>query len=172
MWPFPKSLNNSSCVIGFSNSKSKKTFVRFLFTACTDSVPSHSTTIPSGQCCQTWQAGYRPSSFLPSMIRSISSRNVSRSCLYLNCDPPQSNSGVEGASRISTSGGGEVHRCQANNTKAAVWLRKTAATGFPIAQTDLGEMLFRGHGLNCDPSEARRLLESASEANYPRAKLD
>lgn len=65
-----------------------------------------------------------------------------------------------------------MHRYQANNTKAALWLCKTAATGFPIAQTDLGEMLFRGHGLNCDPSEARRLLESASEANYPRAKLD
>ena len=78
----------------------------------------------------------------------------------------------EGALRISTSGGGEVHRYQANNTKAVVWLRKAAAAGFPIAQTELGEMLFRGHGLNRDPSEARRLLESASEANYPRAKLD
>jgi hypothetical protein len=78
----------------------------------------------------------------------------------------------EGASRISTSGGGKVQRYQSNNTKAVVWLRKAAAAGFPIAQTELGEMLFRGHGIDRDPNEARQLLESASEANYPRAKLD
>ena len=47
-----------------------------------------------------------------------------------------------------------------------------AAAGFPIAQTELGEMLFRGQGIDRDPNKARLLLESASEANYPRAKLD
>jgi hypothetical protein len=78
----------------------------------------------------------------------------------------------EGASRISSSGGSKVQRYQANNTKAVKWLRMAAAAGFPIAQTELGEMLFRGHGINRDPNEARLLLESASEASYPRAKLD
>ncbi len=78
----------------------------------------------------------------------------------------------EGASRISTSGGGKVQRYQANNTKAVKWLRMAAAAGFPIAQTELGEMLFRGQGIDRDPNKARLLLESASEANYPRAKLD
>jgi hypothetical protein len=79
---------------------------------------------------------------------------------------------LEGASRITESGTGKVQRYQANNSKALVWLRMAAKAEFPIAQTELGEMLHRGKGVNRDSKEARRLLASASQANYPRAKLD
>lgn len=47
-----------------------------------------------------------------------------------------------------------------------------AKAGFPIAQVELGEMLYRGKGIDRNSNEARRLLQSASEASYPRAKID
>ncbi len=63
-------------------------------------------------------------------------------------------------------------RYQANNTKAVRWLRQAADAGFPIAQTELGEMLHRGKGIDRDSVQARQLLASAAQAKYPRAKLD
>lgn len=78
----------------------------------------------------------------------------------------------EGTSRITESGTGKVSRYQADNVKAVQWLRMAAKAGFPIAQAELGEMLYRGKGIDRNPNEARRLLKSASEAQYPRAKID
>jgi len=52
------------------------------------------------------------------------------------------------------------------------WLRQAAESGFPIAQTELGEMLHRGKGIDRDSGQARQLLASAAQAKYPRAKLD
>lgn len=59
-----------------------------------------------------------------------------------------------------------------NNTKALVWLRMAAKVEFPIAQTELGEMYFEGKVITRDFAESRKLLQSAAQANYTRAKLD
>ena len=78
----------------------------------------------------------------------------------------------EGISRATESTSSRVMRYQANNTKAVQWLRKAAQAGFPIAQTELGEMLYFGKGVDRNLAEARRQLEQAAMANYPRAHLD
>lgn len=78
----------------------------------------------------------------------------------------------EGLARATDSASGRVMRYQANNTKALQWLRKAAQAGFPIAQTELGEMLYQGKGVDRNLAESRRQLEQAAQANYPRAKLD
>jgi hypothetical protein len=78
----------------------------------------------------------------------------------------------EGLARATDSATGRVMRYQANNNKALQWLRKAAQAGFPIAQTELGEMLYQGEGVDRNLAESRRQLEQAAQANYPRARLD
>lgn len=51
------------------------------------------------------------------------------------------------------------------------WFQKASDAGFPIAQLDLGEMRRRGSGVPKDTVQARRLIEMAAKANYPRAQL-
>ncbi|PJB42533.1 MAG: hypothetical protein CO105_10820 [Comamonadaceae bacterium CG_4_9_14_3_um_filter_60_33] len=79
---------------------------------------------------------------------------------------------LAGSDRAVNTSTGQVMRYQANNTKAVRWLRQAADAGFPIAQTELGEMLHRGKGIDRDSGLARQLLASAAQAKYTRAKLD
>lgn len=79
---------------------------------------------------------------------------------------------LAGSDRAVNTSTGQVMRYQPNNTKAVRWLRQAAEAGFPIAQTELGEMLHRGKGIDRDSGQARQLLASAAQAKYPRAKLD
>jgi len=65
-----------------------------------------------------------------------------------------------------------VLRFKANNTLAWKWLRKAAQAGFPVAQTEIGEMLYQSHGVDRDLGKSREWLTQAAAANYPRAKLD
>lgn len=65
-----------------------------------------------------------------------------------------------------------VTRSQANNTQAVRWLRMAADAGFPVAQTELAEMHFKGHGVDRDLARSRTLLEQAAASGYPRANLD
>lgn len=56
--------------------------------------------------------------------------------------------------------------------KARSWLRKAANAGFAVAQTELAHLYFNGDGVPRDVKEARRLLELAAAAHYPKAKRD
>ncbi len=78
----------------------------------------------------------------------------------------------DGIDRATDPASGKVMRYNANNTRSVQWLRKAADGGFPIAQAELGEMYFRGHGVDRDLAEARRWLTLAARSDYPRAKLD
>lgn len=79
---------------------------------------------------------------------------------------------LAGSDRAVNTSTGQVMRYQPNNTKAVRWLRQAAESGFPIAQTELGEMLHRGKGIDRDSGKALQLLTSAAQAKYPRAMLD
>lgn len=78
----------------------------------------------------------------------------------------------EGVDRISEYGTQRAFRANPNNTKSLQWLRRAAEAGFPMAQVELGEMYYQGHGVDRDLNESARWLELASRARYPRAKLD
>jgi len=77
--------------------------------------------------------------------------------------------GIEGA-RAGNSR--TVLQFKANNTLAWKWLRKAAEAGFPVAQTEIGEMYYQSHGVARDIGKSREWLTQAAAANYPRAKLD
>lgn len=77
-----------------------------------------------------------------------------------------------GTDKLVDAATGGVMRANANNTQALKWLRVAADAGFPIAQTELGEMYFTGHGVDRDIDAARRWLEQAAAAGYPRARID
>jgi len=55
--------------------------------------------------------------------------------------------------------------------EAEKWLRQAARLGFPVAQTELAEMLLKDQAQG-GRAQAVRLLESASQARYPRARID
>jgi len=78
----------------------------------------------------------------------------------------------EGVDRIVESGTNRSFRANPNNTKSIKWLRQAAEAGFPMAQVELGEMYYQGHGVDRDLNESARWLELASRARYPRARLD
>jgi len=78
----------------------------------------------------------------------------------------------EGVDRIVESGSNRSFRATPSNTKSLKWLRQAAEAGFPMAQVELGEMYYQGHGVDRDLNESARWLELASRARYPRAKLD
>lgn len=67
---------------------------------------------------------------------------------------------------------GRTTRHQSSNSKAISWLTKAANGGFPVAQVELGEMYYAGHGVDRDLSMARYWLNKAVQADYPRAKLN
>lgn len=78
----------------------------------------------------------------------------------------------EGADKAVDPTSGRVLRFKANNTKALRWIRKAAEVGFPVAQAELGEMYYSGHGVGRNLDSSRQWLELAAAAEYPRAKLD
>ena len=79
---------------------------------------------------------------------------------------------LAGAAKVTNSGNSSVSRYKSNNTKSLHWLRMAVKSGFPVAQTELGEMHYMGNGVDRNVTESRRLLELAAQASYPRAKLD
>lgn len=78
----------------------------------------------------------------------------------------------DGVSKMTEANTNRVFRLKSNNTLAVKYIKQAANLGFPIAQTELGEMLFTGMGLDKDLGAATQWFERASQANYPRAKID
>jgi uncharacterized caspase-like protein len=78
----------------------------------------------------------------------------------------------EGLKKIVDAHTGKIYRTNNSNKKSIDMLTKAAKLGFPIAQTELGEMLYSGKNVDRNLAEAKKWLELASIANYPRAKLD
>ena len=61
---------------------------------------------------------------------------------------------------------------QDTHARAVAWLRRASNAGFAMPQTELAKIYMSGTGVPRDIDEARRLLELAAAANYPRAKRD
>lgn len=78
----------------------------------------------------------------------------------------------EGIEPVRLAGTGKVARYKANNRLAWKWLKTAAAAGFPVAQAEIGEMYYRGHGTEIDLRESRYWLGQAARTGYPRARLD
>lgn len=78
----------------------------------------------------------------------------------------------EGVDKAVNPVSGQVLRFKSNNTKALHWIRRAAEAGFPVAQAELGEMYYAGHGVDRNLEISRHWLDLAAAANYPRAKLD
>ncbi|HBI70351.1 MAG TPA: hypothetical protein DDZ22_15510, partial [Massilia sp.] len=67
-------------------------------------------------------------------------------------------------------GGSGAERRQAR-AQAKGWFLKAARLGFPVAQTELGEMLYADRTAQ-SREEAIGWLEKAAQARYPRARID
>jgi len=78
----------------------------------------------------------------------------------------------EGIEPAKVSGTAQVVRYNANNGLAWKWLKKAAEAGFPMAQAEIGEMYYQGHGTDIDLRESRYWIGQAARTGYPRAKLD
>jgi hypothetical protein len=78
----------------------------------------------------------------------------------------------EGVDKAVDPSTGKVTRYNASNRKALDWLHKAADAGFPVAQVELGEMYYAGHGVDRDLAESQRWIEKAASVDYTRAKLD
>lgn len=65
----------------------------------------------------------------------------------------------------------QTTRYGASNTKATFWLLRAAKAGFAVAQVELAEMYYTGHGLARDVAKAKVLFSQAAEVRYPRAQL-
>lgn len=78
----------------------------------------------------------------------------------------------DGIEKAAEPASGKIMRYNASNTKALKWLRKAAEAGFPVAQVELGEMHYSGHGVDRDLGESLRWIERAASVDYPRARLD
>jgi uncharacterized caspase-like protein len=78
----------------------------------------------------------------------------------------------EGIEPVRMAGSRQVARHKANNGAAWKWLTQAANAGFPVAQVEIGEMYYSGHGRERDLDRSRHWIETAAQANYPRAKLD
>jgi len=78
----------------------------------------------------------------------------------------------EGVDKAIEPASGKVTRYNANNSKALKWLVQAAEAGFPIAQVELGEMYFAGHGVDRNLDTARYWIEKANRVPYTRARLD
>lgn len=78
----------------------------------------------------------------------------------------------EGLNRVAGRGGGTAYRTGANNTKALQWLARAGKAGFPMAQVELGEMYYQGHGVDRSLQTSIYWLERAAIHRYPRARMD
>lgn len=78
----------------------------------------------------------------------------------------------EGLKKVVDIDTGKVYRANSSNKKSLEMLTKAAQLGFPIAQTELGEMLYLGRYVDKDIEKSKEWFELASEANYTRPKLD
>lgn len=79
----------------------------------------------------------------------------------------------EGTERATVKGNAPgTLRFNTSNVKALKWLRQAAESGFAVAQVELGEMYYTGHGVQRDLAASRKWISHAAQANYPRAKLD
>ena len=65
----------------------------------------------------------------------------------------------------------QITRYGANNSKAVQWLQRAANAGFAVAQVELGEMYYTGHGVPRNIDKAKALFEKTSGTRYPRAQL-
>jgi len=75
-----------------------------------------------------------------------------------------------GLAALQDAGSGGAARRQAR-TQAKGWFLKAARLGFPVAQTELGEMLYADRTAQ-SREEALGWLEKAAQARYPRARID
>lgn len=78
----------------------------------------------------------------------------------------------EGLQRAGNPSSLQVFRYESRNGEALKWLMRAAEAGFPLAQTEIGEMYHQGLGLDRDAGKAMLWLERAAAANYARPKLD
>lgn len=76
----------------------------------------------------------------------------------------------DGVDKMVDTSSDKIFRSNASNLKALPWLTKAAEAGFPVAQVELGEMYATGHGVDRDLVVARRWLEAAARADYPKGK--
>ena len=75
-----------------------------------------------------------------------------------------------GLATMQDAGSGSAERRQAR-AQAKAWFLKAAKLGFPVAQTELGEMLYADRTAQAR-DEAIGWLEKAAQARYPRARID
>lgn len=59
-----------------------------------------------------------------------------------------------------------------SNPKAVKWFRAAANQGYAIAQNELGEMYYKGRGVDMDVPASIRLFEAASKSGYVVAKFN
>ncbi len=83
----------------------------------------------------------------------------------------------EGTDRSALSGAGATGglaslRSNMDNAQALKWLGKAAEQGYPMAQAEIGEMYYRGHGVMRDIDQAIAWTELAARVDYPRAQLN
>lgn len=78
----------------------------------------------------------------------------------------------EGVEKAVEPGSGKITRYNANNSRALKWLLQAAKDGFPVAQVELGEMYYAGHGVDRNLDTSRRWIELANRVPYTRARLD
>lgn len=78
----------------------------------------------------------------------------------------------EGPDRLVEHQSGRTLRTGGNNTEALRWLRMAAEAGFPMAQVELGEMYYQGHGVERDLQTSIHWLERSAAAPYPRARMN
>lgn len=84
----------------------------------------------------------------------------------------------EGIERSTIQGSGRALTSQAtvrggaSNTEALRWLRRAAEAGYPMAQVELGEMYYAGHGVERNLEEATSWMRKAAAHDYPRAKMN
>lgn len=83
----------------------------------------------------------------------------------------------EGTDRSALSGAGATGglaslRSNMDNAQALKWLGKAAEQGYPMAQVEIGEMYYRGHGVMRDIDQAIAWTELAARVDYPRAQLN
>ena len=79
----------------------------------------------------------------------------------------------DGLTKMVDTQSGKVYRTNASNKKGEAMLRMAAEAGFPLAQTILGEMLYKGKNIPRDDAEAEKWLELACRGgNFTRPKLD
>lgn len=77
--------------------------------------------------------------------------------------------------RIAQEALGEIYltrgqRLNLDIAPAIRWLEKAAVAGAPVAQYQLGRLLFTGNGIARDPKRGRDLIAEAAFAGYPRAQ--